>query len=49
VHRPAAGVHEVLGQDLEPIDVGLALEDVREVRRAQTDADAEVGQLPAIP
>jgi len=43
VPRPALRVHEVLGNDLEPIDLGLLVEDVREMHGAQADAKAEIG------
>ena len=46
--RAAPGVHEVLRQDLEPVDGRAPGEDVAEVDRAQADADAEVGEIPAI-
>ena len=43
IPRAAAGVDEVFGDDLEPVDIGLVLEDVREVHRAQPDAQTQVG------
>jgi hypothetical protein len=43
--RPPAGRHEVLGDQLEPVDSRHRSEHVRVVLRAQTDAEAEVGQV----
>jgi len=43
VARPAAGVHEVFGDDLEPVHGRPLVEDVGEVDGAQADAQAEVG------
>jgi len=36
--------HEVFGDDLEPIDDGLAGEDVLVMRHAQADADSVIGE-----
>ena len=41
VARLAARDHEVLGGDLEPVDIGLVLEDVLEMVRAQSETEAE--------
>src|SRR6185436_18950995 len=46
--RPAARVHEVLGKHLEPVERGLARQDLSEVYGAQPDAGSEVGQAEAI-
>ena len=46
VARPAAGVHEVFGDDLEPVHRRVVVEDVRKVDGAQADAEAEVGDVP---
>src|SRR5205085_10146538 len=43
VAGPPLRVHEVLADDLEPVHLGLVLEDVVEVDRAEADAEAEVG------
>src|SRR5947208_5849053 len=40
--RAAAVDHVVLGDDLEPVDDGLLLEDMAIVRHAETDADAVI-------
>ena len=43
VPRAAARVDEVFGNDLEPVDLRMVLEDVRKVDRAQPDTETEVG------
>ena len=48
LQRAPAGVHEVLGDDLEPVHRGLVLEHVSEVLRAQPQAEPEVGEAEAI-
>ena len=46
--RLSAGDHVVLRDHLEPVDVGVAVEDVAVVRRAQAEPEAEIGRtLPA--
>ena len=44
VPRAALRVHEVLGDDLEPVDRRAVLEDVGVVDRPQADAEAEMRQ-----
>jgi hypothetical protein len=46
--RPALRVHEVLGEDLEPVDLRPLLQDVAEVHGPQADADAEVRKVEAV-
>ena len=48
IARTAARVHEVFGERLEPIDVGLRAEDVAEMNGAQPHADAEVREVESI-
>ena len=42
IARPAAGVHEVFGYDLEPIDAGLMVQNIRKMDRAQSKAEPKV-------
>jgi hypothetical protein len=46
--RLSAGDHVVLGNDLEPVDVRIALEDVAVMRRPQTQTKAEIGRTFAV-
>ena len=48
VEWTATGVHEVLREDLEPVDLGVAGKNVIEVRGAKSDADPKIGQIPTI-
>ena len=41
----AAIDHEILGDNFEPIDDRLLLQDMAVVRDAQTDSDAVVGEM----
>ena len=45
---PAAGVHVVLAQDLEPVDLWMVLEDVREMDGPQADSKSEIGVAPTV-
>ena len=46
--RTAAGIHEILAQDFEPVDLRMILEDVREMHCPQTDAKSEIRVAPAV-
>src|SRR6185436_10896561 len=48
MQRTPARLHVVLAQDLEPIDRGLVLQDVRVVQRPEPEPDPKVGQVEAI-
>src|SRR6185295_17722361 len=48
VQGPTAGIEEVLGQDLEPVDGWMLGEDVAEVDGAEAYPDPEVRQIPAV-
>jgi hypothetical protein len=42
VARPATGIHEVLGDNLEPIHSRLVLEDVRKMHGPQAETETKV-------
>jgi hypothetical protein len=46
--RPPRRLHVVLAEDLEPVDLGLGLEDVRVVHGPQAETHAEIGEAEAI-
>ena len=43
--RTAAGIHEVLGDDLEPVHRRLLLQDMPKVDAPQANAETEMGEI----